>query len=64
MTLGWQIGDRNSRRFFYKEAGGGGFHCIMRLHPGHGVGTNAAGFDVAKLLDATDPTFFAKAAEL
>lgn len=68
MTLGWHIGDRDGRRFFYKEGGGGGFHCMMRLYPGDGVGTvvmtNATGFDVGKLLDVTDPAFFAKAAEL
>lgn len=67
MTLGWHIGDRDARRFFYKE-GGGGFHCMMRLYPGDGFGTvvmtNATGFDVAKLLDVTDPAFFAKAAAL
>ena len=41
---------------------------MMRLYPGDGFGTvvmtNATGFDVAKLLDVTDPAFFAKAAAL
>jgi CubicO group peptidase (beta-lactamase class C family) len=64
MTLGWHIGDRDGRRFFYKEGGGGGFHCMMRLYPADGIGTvvmtNATGFDVAKLLDASDPAFFAR----
>jgi D-alanyl-D-alanine carboxypeptidase len=68
MTLGWHIGDRDARRFFYKEGGGGGFHCMMRLYPGDGFGTvvmtNATGFDVAQLLDVTDPAFFAKAGAL
>jgi CubicO group peptidase (beta-lactamase class C family) len=68
MTLGWHIGDRNGRRFFYKEGGGGGFHCMMRLYPDDGVGTvvmtNATGFNVAKLLNVTDWAFFAKAAAL
>ena len=68
MTVGWHIGDRNGRRFFYKEGGGGGFHCLMRLYPGDGVGTvvltNATGFDVGKLLDAIDPAFGARAAGL
>jgi len=34
MTLGWHIG----RHFFYKEGGGGGFHCMMRLYPRAGLG--------------------------
>ncbi len=63
MTLGWHIGDRDGRRFFFKEGGGGGFHCMMRLYPGDGLGTvvmtNATGFDVRRLLDAIDPAFFA-----
>jgi D-alanyl-D-alanine carboxypeptidase len=61
MTLGWHIGDRDGRRFFYKEGGGGGFHCMMRLYPRGGVGTvamtNATGFDVGKLLDTIDASF-------
>lgn len=66
MTLGWHIGDRDSRRFFYKE-GGGGFHCMMRLYTGDGlrtvVMTNATGFDVGKLLDTIDPPFCAGSVE-
>ena len=61
MTLGWHIGEREGRRFFYKEGGGGGFHCMMRLYPGEAVGTvamtNATGFDVGKLLDTIDASF-------
>jgi hypothetical protein len=65
MTLGWHIGDLAGRRFFYKEGGGCGFRCMMRVYPSAGVGTvtmtNATGFNVGKLLDAVDPTFFATA---
>jgi CubicO group peptidase (beta-lactamase class C family) len=61
MTLGWHVGDRHNERFFYKEGGGGGFHCLMRLHPREGVGTvvmtNATGFDVSTLLDTVDRSF-------
>lgn len=56
MTLGWHIGDLDRTRFFYKEGGGGGFHCMMRVYPGDGIGTvvmtNATGFGVRRLLDA------------
>ena len=38
MTLGWHIGDRKGTLFFYKEGGGGGFRCMMRLYAREGVG--------------------------
>jgi hypothetical protein len=66
MTLGWHIGNLDREPFFYKEGGGGGFHCMMRLYPGVCVGTvamtSATGFDVGALLDAIDRVFLAKAA--
>jgi len=61
MTLGWHVGARQERPFFYKEGGGGGFHCMMRSYPRHAVGsvimTNATGFDVNGCLDVLDPLF-------
>lgn len=33
MTLGWHIGDLQGVRYFFKEGGGGGFHCEMRIYP-------------------------------
>jgi CubicO group peptidase (beta-lactamase class C family) len=61
MTLGWHIGSLNGTRFFYKEGGGGGFHCLMRVYPGNGictvVMTNATGFDVRRLGDTIDASF-------
>jgi CubicO group peptidase (beta-lactamase class C family) len=64
MTLGWHIGGRGGERFFYKEGGGGGFHCMMRLYPGPRIGTvvmaNATQFNVARLLDAADASFLAE----
>jgi CubicO group peptidase (beta-lactamase class C family) len=54
-TLGWHVGIRKGESFYYKEGGGGGFHCIMRLHPRHQFGTvvmtNATAFNVRGLLD-------------
>ena len=61
MTLGWHVGTMPTARFFYKEGGGGGFHCMMRVYPGSGIATvvmaNATGFDVAGLLDEADARF-------
>ena len=58
MTLGWHIGAVRRVRYLYKEGGGGGFHCLMRLYPERRVGTvvmtNATGSNVARLLDAVD----------
>ena len=59
MTLGWHIGQAAGARYFFKEGGGGGFHGMMRLYPGKGLGTvvlaNATGFNAAACLDAVDP---------
>lgn len=61
MSLGWHIGTLNGARFLYKEGGGGGFHCMMRVYPASGIATvvmtNATGFDVRELLNAMDPRF-------
>jgi CubicO group peptidase (beta-lactamase class C family) len=61
MTLGWHVGELLGRRFYYKEGGGGGFHCEMRLYPQRGVASvvmsNATGFDVKSCLNALDPGF-------
>lgn len=58
MTLGWHVGTHRGSRFFFKEGGGGGFHCEMRLYPDAQVGTvlmtNATGFDVKRCLNAAD----------
>lgn len=60
-SLGWHVGSLNDKRLYYKEGGGGGFHCTMRLYPGSGIGTvvmtNATGFNVRNLLDRTDCAF-------
>ena len=61
MTLGWHVGLSGSRPFYYKEGGGGGFHCMMRVYRDAGVATivmaNATGFDARKCLDVTDGHF-------
>jgi D-alanyl-D-alanine carboxypeptidase len=60
-SLGWHLGTLNGASHYYKEGGGGGFHCMMRLYPHTGIGTvvmtNATRFSVRSLLDTVDPTF-------
>jgi CubicO group peptidase (beta-lactamase class C family) len=61
MTLGWHVGTLGGMRFYYKEGGGGGFHCEMRLYPQAGratiVMTNATAIDVTRALNRIDPAF-------
>jgi CubicO group peptidase (beta-lactamase class C family) len=61
MSMGWHIKNSSGVRFFYKEGGGGGFHCMMRVYPesrmASVVMTNATRFDVRGLLNAIDPRF-------
>jgi len=62
MTLGWHMGSDRGRAFYFKEGGGGGFHCLMRLYREAGRGsvvmTNATAFDVHAALSALDAEFF------
>jgi len=64
MTLGWHIGLLNGVEFFYKEGGGGGFHCMMRVYRTASIATavmtNATGVHVRRVLNTTDPLFLAR----
>ena len=61
MTLGWHIGTSRKSDFYFKEGGGGGFHCMMRLYRSSAIATvlmaNAAGFDVNRTLSTVDGFF-------
>jgi hypothetical protein len=61
MTLGWHCGMLGANEHWFKEGGGGGFHCMMRLYRSRGIGTvlmvNATGFNVSKCLDELDVRF-------
>lgn len=58
MTLGWHIGWRNGKRYYFKEGGGGGFHSEMRIYPDAKVATvvigNDTSFDAPGLLNRVD----------
>jgi len=58
MTLGWHIGNRNGRRYFFKEGGGGGFHSEMRIYPDAKVASivigNDTSFAAPRLLNEID----------
>jgi CubicO group peptidase (beta-lactamase class C family) len=63
MTLGWHTGSLGASPFFYKEGGGGGFHCMMRVYPAARIGSvvmaNATAINARALLDQVDPAFLA-----
>ena len=63
MSLGWHIASRSDRPFCYKEGGGGGFHCMMRVYRNSGLAsvvmTNATRFDVRGLMDSIDREWLA-----
>ncbi len=60
MTLGWHVAGAPASRVLFKEGGGGGFHCLMRLSVTRGIGsvvmTNATTVDVTRCLDVVDAT--------
>ena len=58
MTLGWHIGELDNKVFYFKEGGGAGYHCEMRVYPEHDLATvvmsNSTSFDVKKFLNKYD----------
>jgi CubicO group peptidase (beta-lactamase class C family) len=62
MTLGWHIKYINDIQYFYKEGGGAGFHCEMRIYPKLKLAsvliTNKTSFDTNKHLSNLDKIFF------
>lgn len=58
MTLGWHVEQGALGRVLYKEGGGFGFHCMMRVYPSAGLAsvvlTNATASKVRGLLDQID----------
>jgi len=61
MTLGWHIGDYKGIRYYFKEGGGGGFHCEMRVYLKRGMASlvmaNNTTFDAKSFLNAADNPF-------
>jgi CubicO group peptidase (beta-lactamase class C family) len=58
MTTGWHMGDTHGAGYFFKEGGGGGFHCEMRIYPTRGLASvvlaNSTGFNSTGLLNRVD----------
>jgi D-alanyl-D-alanine carboxypeptidase len=62
MTLGWHVGEAQGVSYFFKEGGGGGFHCEMRIYPAKGVASvvmaNSTNFSSTKFLNCFDRKVF------
>ena len=58
MTLGWHVGQVNGKAYFFKEGGGGCFHCEMRIYPAKAVASvvmaNATEFNSREFLHRVD----------
>ena len=63
MTLGWHIDNLNGVTYYYKEGGGAGFHCEMRIYPEYGLAsvimTNKTSFNSRGILSELDANFVA-----
>jgi D-alanyl-D-alanine carboxypeptidase len=61
MTLGWHVGSIDNVPHFFKEGGGGGFNCEMRIYPASGIASvviaNNMSFDGHGFLDTVDKEF-------
>jgi len=64
ISLGWHIGMIDSELYYFKEGGGGGFHCEMRIYPGPGIASvviaDNTSFDTNEFLDKADKEFWNK----
>ena len=61
MTLGWHIGELAGVRYFFKEGGGAGYHCEMRVYPNRQMASvimvNSTEFNSNRFLSDLDKTF-------
>ena len=64
MTLGWHIGKLSSTKYYFKEGGGAGFHCEMRIYPDNGLASviivNETSLNTKKELSQLDSSFVKK----
>jgi len=64
MTLGWHIGNLSGSKYYFKEGGGAGFHCEMRIYPDKGLASviivNKTSLNTKKELSKLDSSFINK----
>ena len=61
MTLTWHVSQNRLGTYYFKEGGGAGFHCEMRIYPEKGIASvvmvNRTSFKTKKFLDQQDAFF-------
>jgi CubicO group peptidase (beta-lactamase class C family) len=61
MTPGWHIGSCDIGAYYFKEGGGGGFHCEMRVYPSRRFASvviaNNTSFETRSFLNTLDKEF-------
>lgn len=64
MTLGWHINELDDMKYYFKEGGGAGFHCEMRIYPDANLATvlmvNRTSFNTRKHLSNLDKIIIKK----
>ena len=64
MTLGWHVGNLSGTKYYFKEGGGAGFHCEMRIYPDNGLASviivNKTSLNTNKELSQLDSSFIKK----
>lgn len=64
MTLGWHIGELDDMKYYFKEGGGAGFHCEMRIYPAINLASvlmvNRTSFNTRKQLSNLDKRIMSK----
>lgn len=64
MTLGWHIGKLGYKQYYFKEGGGAGFHCEMRIYPDSNFASvimvNRTSFNTRKQLSNLDKSVISK----
>jgi len=61
MTLAWHVGKNSLGTYYFKEGGGAGFHCEMRIYPDRSIASivmlNRTMFDTKDFLDTQDDLY-------
>lgn len=64
MTLAWHLGKNSLGTYYFKEGGGAGFHCEMRVYPDRNIASivmvNRTMFDTKDFLDTQDDLYIHK----
>lgn len=67
MTLAWHVGKNSLGTYYFKEGGGAGFHCEMRIYPDRSIASivmlNRTMFNTKDFLDTQDSLYLHRKSE-